>query len=197
LPTADRIALVDIVVKLGGGVLADPDQFAAALTAIGAAAREQRILVVPGGGPFADAVREVDRRMALSDTVAHWMAVLAMEQYAHLIAARLADAALAADPAAIVEAIAAHRVPVLAPYQWLRATDPLPHSWDVTSDSIAAWVSGFVHARRLVLVKPSAIRLSVSPPVDAYFDRALPRHIPYAVVPADQLHTLDAALRGD
>ena len=87
-------AVVETVVKLGGGVLAHAAHFDAALAAIGAAARDCRLLVVPGGGPFADAVREVDRRVGLSDDAAHWMAVLAMDQYAHLVAARLAGSVL-------------------------------------------------------------------------------------------------------
>src|SRR5688500_17724750 len=57
------VGLVDVVVKLGGGVLAAPDDFEAALAAIGRLARERRVLVVPGGGPFADAVRNADRRL--------------------------------------------------------------------------------------------------------------------------------------
>jgi aspartokinase-like uncharacterized kinase len=187
---------IDTVVKLGGGVLAHLERFTAALAAIGTVSRERRLLVVPGGGPFADTVREVDRRIALPDTAVHWMAVLAMEQYAHLIAARLADPALVADPSEIAEAIAARRVPILTPYQWLRAIDPLPHTWDVTSDSIAAWVSGVVGARRLVLVKPAARGVCASQLVDAYFDRALPHGLPHSIVTADQLDTLEAALRG-
>ena len=51
---------IDVVVKIGGGVLADVARFDAALDVIGEAARHRRILVVPGGGPFADAVRDVD-----------------------------------------------------------------------------------------------------------------------------------------
>ena len=58
---ADRPAVVDIVVKIGGGVLAHAEHFDAALAAIGAAGRDRRLLVVPGGGPFADAVRDVER----------------------------------------------------------------------------------------------------------------------------------------
>ena len=50
--------------------------------------------------------------------------------------------------------LAAGRVPVIAPYRWLREADPLPHSWDVTSDSIAAWLASALGAARLVLVKP-------------------------------------------
>ena len=185
---------IDVVVKLGGGVLAHVEQFSAALAVIGAVATARRIVVVPGGGPFADAVREVERRIPLSDDAAHWMAVLGMEQYAHLIATRLPGGTLVDDPSQIVAALEANRVPVLAPYRWLRAANPLPHSWDVTSDSIAAWISGAVGARRLVLVKPTGVRFDLA--LDAYFDRALPQHVTAIIVAADQLDRLDESLRG-
>ena len=55
----DRGATAEMVVKLGGGVLAHPEHFDAALASIGTVALDRRLLVVPGGGPFADAVREV------------------------------------------------------------------------------------------------------------------------------------------
>ena len=51
-------------------------------------------------------------------------------------------------------ALKAGSVPVLAPLRWLRNADPLPHSWDVTSDSIAAWMAGEFGAADLLLVKP-------------------------------------------
>ena len=191
------VETVETVVKLGGGVLAHAEIFDAALTAIAAAAQERRLLVVPGGGPFADAVREVDRRLRLSNDAAHWMAVLAMDQYAHLVAARLAGGVLVAEPREIADALggagAVGRVPVLAPYCWLRETDPLPHAWIVTSDSIAAWVAGRVGARRLVLVKPPGA--AGNELVDAYFSRALPAHVTPVIVPADQLDALHSALR--
>jgi aspartokinase-like uncharacterized kinase len=194
---AAALETVDIVVKLGGGVLAHTDHFDAALAAIGVAAQKRRLLVVPGGGPFADAVREADRLLGLSDDAAHWMAVLAMDQYAHLLAARLAVAMLVAEPREIAAALGAGptgRVPVLAPYRWLREADPLPHAWMVTSDSIAAWVAGKVGARRLVLVKPPGA--AGNELVDAYFRRVLPAHVTPMIVPADQVDALRSALGG-
>lgn len=190
-------AIVETVVKLGGGVLAHVEHFDAALAAIAAAARESRLLVVPGGGPFADAVREVDRRLRLSDDAAHWMAVLAMDQYAHVLAARLAGGVLITEPREIVAALGAGpvvQVPVLAPSRWLREADPLPHAWNVTSDSIAAWVAGRVGARRLVLIKPPGA--AGGDLVDAYFPRALPAHVRPAIVRADDAGGLHSALRG-
>src|SRR5712691_9068068 len=192
-----RTANVETVVKIGGRLLAYAEHFDAVVSAIGAAARERRLLVVPGGGPFADAVREVDRRLRLSVDAAHWMAVLAMDQYAHLVAARLRGGMLVAEPREIAAAFndrLDRQVPVLAPYRWLREADPLPHAWDVTSDSIAAWVAGRVGARRLVLVKPPGA--TGSGLVDAWFARALPAHVTAVVVPADRVDALDAALRG-
>jgi aspartokinase-like uncharacterized kinase len=175
--------VVETVVKLGGGVLAHSEHFDAALAAIGVAAREHRLLIVPGGGPFADAVRDVDRRLGLTDTAAHWMAVLAMDQYAHLIAARLTGGVLVTDAREIANAFGTGHIPILAPYRWLREADALPHSWDVTSDSIAAWVAGAVGARRLVLVKPPGA--AGGDLVDAYFSRALPAEVTAEIVAAD------------
>ena len=185
--------IVDVVVKLGGGLLAHPAHFDAVLAAIRDAADERRLLIVPGGGPFADAVRRVDRRFSLSDDAAHWMAVLAMDQYAHLITWRLAGGVLVADPGEMAATLRAARLPVLAPSRWLREADPLPHTWDVTSDSIAAWIAGEVGARRLVLVKPPGAAATDS--VDEYFHRALPTHVTSVIVPADQTDALRAALR--
>ncbi len=202
--------IVETVVKLGGGVLAHPEHFHEVLAEIGDAARESRLLVVPGGGPFADTVREVDRRYGLSDDAAHWMAVLAMDQHASVVVSRLTAGVLVADGAEIGAALNDGQVPVLAPSRWLRETDPLPHSWDVTSDSIAAWVAGQVGARRLVLVKPPGLLLSddardsrlgatlaslpASALVDVFFARTLPADVEATIVPADRIDALRSAL---
>ena len=185
--------LVDVVVKLGGGVLASVEAADAVLEALRSAAQLCRLLVVPGGGPFADVVRDIDHRFGLSDDAAHWMAVLAMDQHAHLMTGRLADAEMVSEPREIAGAIDAHRIPVLAPSRWLRAADPLPHSWDVTSDSIAAWVAGCVGARRLVLVKPAGVH-AIDTVVDAYFSRALPPNVSSLIVTTDRIDQLPAVI---
>jgi len=120
------------------------------------------------------------------------MAVLAMNQYAHLIASRLANGVLVSGPGEIELVLAERRVPVLAPYQWLREEDPLPHSWDVTSDSIAAWVAGQVSASRLVLVKPAGA--SRPDMVDAYFSSVLPPHVTATIIAADRIAELGKAI---
>jgi aspartokinase-like uncharacterized kinase len=116
---------------------------------LAAAARQHWLVVVPGGGSFADEVRRADRRFSLGDSAAHYMAILAMDQYAYLLARLAPGSALVRRRREIVPG----RLNVIAPSAWLLRADPLPHSWDVTSDSIAAWVAAQLSVRRLILVK--------------------------------------------
>ena len=146
-----------LVIKVGGGLLGIPGALREVCATIGVLGRQQAVVVVPGGGPLADLVRELDRTVGLSDDTSHWMAMLAMDQYAHLLAERIEGAALVEEPGGIAATLRAGRVAVLAPSRWLRAADPLPHSWDATSDSVAAFVAGALDAKRLVLVKPAEV----------------------------------------
>jgi aspartokinase-like uncharacterized kinase len=181
-----------VVVKLGGSLLAHPAALDRVLELLAAVARRRPVAVVPGGGPFADAVRALDARLHLHPTTAHWMAVRAMDQYAELLAARLPGARLVASHAAVAGATAVGAVAVLAPHAELRAADPLPHGWDVTADSVAAWVAGALGADALVLVKaPGAPRDGA---MDPYFPQALPAGLAHHVVPADRLDHLASAL---
>jgi aspartokinase-like uncharacterized kinase len=172
-----------VVLKIGGGLLGVPGALEAVCTAVGAMGRREAIVVVPGGGPFADVVREIDRRTGLSADTAHWMALLAMDQYAHLLAERIGGAVLVEESGAIAGKLAAGRVVVLAPSHWLRAADPLPHSWDATSDSVAAFVAGALDASRLVLVKPAGVG---EDGVDRCFQTVVPAGLEVRVVAWDR-----------
>lgn len=167
------------VIKIGGGLLGVPGALESVCATVGAMGRREAIVVVPGGGPFADVVRELDRLAGLSADTAHWMAILAMDQYAHLLAERIDGATLVEESGAIAGELAAGRVVVLAPSRWLRAADPLPHSWDATSDSVAAFVAGALDASRLVLVKPAGVGREG---VDRCFLTVLPADLEVSVV---------------
>lgn len=185
--------VVHTIVKVGGGLLGKAGALELVIEALTAFAPRRRLAIVPGGGPFADAVRQMFRRIKIGEDAAHWMAVLGMDQYAHALAARMPNAVLVDAPEAIVAAVNAGRLPIVAPYRWLRGADPLPHSWDVTSDSIAAWIAGALGARRIVLIKPADRERKKL--VDAYFVRALPAGVEHLIVTADDLGQLELALR--
>jgi aspartokinase-like uncharacterized kinase len=153
------------VLKIGGAVCREPSRRQAALEAVVRLARERRVLVVPGGGAFADEVRTSQGAQGFSDDMAHWMAILAMDQLARRIAAELEGAQLIHLRNEVETVHGAGKIPVLAPHSWMRAADPLPHSWDITSDSIAAFIAGALGAGELILLKP------VDGPLDALVDR--------------------------
>ena len=144
--------MIDAVIKVGGslGRGAGLPELGACLAELG---RGRGLLVVPGGGAFADVVREYDARFSLRPSTAHWMAVLAMDQYGHLLADLVPGGALVRTLGEAQECVAGGGVAVLLPAELLRRSDALPHSWAVTSDSIAAWLTGLTGARLLVLLK--------------------------------------------
>ena len=128
-----------IVVKLGGS-LAEAGTlrgwFMALTRGMG------RAIVVPGGGAFAEAVREQQRRLQFSDRAAHRMALLAMEQYANVLADICAQMTTCASESEMHTALARPSVPVWLPSAMALAEPDIPPSWDVTSDSLAAWLVG-------------------------------------------------------
>jgi len=142
------------VVKVGGGLAREAGD--GALRALGRAIADagarHPLLVVPGGAEFADTVREHDRRFGLQPQTAHRMAILAMEQFGWSLADLIPGAASCVEPGPPRDGV----VSVLLPAALLAERDPLPRSWAVTSDSIAAWVAGAAGAERLVLLKPVA-----------------------------------------
>ncbi len=143
------------VVKLGGS-FALSSRLRAWIAAIAACAG--RTVVVPGGGPFADAVRAAQVRMGFGDRAAHRMALLAMEQYGCALAALDERLLLANSLESIRLGLSDRRVPVWQPTQMAVDDAAIPQSWDVTSDSLAAWLAARMGAARLVLVKHVEIR---------------------------------------
>jgi aspartokinase-like uncharacterized kinase len=173
---------VESVFKVGGSLLAYPELLVSTLAAIVDESVNARVAIVPGGGPFADAVRDADRRFHLDDGSAHWMAVLAMDQYAHMLAGMRTELTIATSEREVESAIASGRIPVIAPYRWLRDTDPLPHTWDVTSDSISAWIASALGAKHLVLVKPPGA--AGEDALDSYFARAVAPGLRWSIAAA-------------
>src|SRR5260370_32270117 len=138
------------VIKLGGSFAfsADLGDWIAAIAACAG-----RAVIVPGGGPFADAVRAAQVQMGFDDRTAHRMALLAMEQYGCAIKSLHQALSLADSLDSIRRGLADDQVPVWLPTQMALSATDIPPSWDVTSDSLAAWLAGKIGAERLVLVK--------------------------------------------
>ncbi len=145
-----------IVVKLGGSLMDLAERILAELSSSG-----RTVLIVPGGGMFADDVR----RLGVDGDAAHWMAIAGMEQHGWYLTT---FGVAATDKLAMPE----EGISILLPYRVFRDCDPLPHSWNVTSDSLAAWVAGTLGVP-LILLKSvdgipgdDGVREHVTGPVD-------------------------------
>lgn len=140
------------IVKLGGS-LAHTPQFPAWLEAL--AAWGGPLVLVPGGGAFADCVRAAQGTMRFNDAAAHRMALMAMGQFGIALAAYSASFTLAASCDELDRALSAGEIPVWLPEKMVLGALDVPACWEVTSDSLAAWLAWTYRARRLLLVKAS------------------------------------------
>ncbi|MDD4136337.1 MAG: uridylate kinase [Methanoregula sp.] len=131
IPGSNSAALV---VKLGGSLYNHVPDIVPVLRS-----SPYPLLIIPGGGPFANAVRQA----GLDDETAHWEAIAAMGQYGRYIASH--------DIPVTERLEVPHRTTLFLPGRCLREQDPLPHSWDVTSDTIAAWVAAVLRLDLLLL----------------------------------------------
>jgi 5-(aminomethyl)-3-furanmethanol phosphate kinase len=142
--------MAPVVVKLGGS-FAFSEVLADWIGALASCAGS--VVMVPGGGPFADAVRHAQGRMGFDDRAAHDMSLLAMEQYGRAVISFSHLLSPADTVEAIERRLAARQVPVWMPMRMVSAAADIAPSWKATSDSLAAWLCGQIGADRLILVK--------------------------------------------
>lgn len=138
------------VVKLGGSTASEAalGEWIAAL-----AGSALPLVIVPGGGRFANEVRDAQKSMGFSDKAAHAMAILAMDQFGHAILDhddRLAPARSLQD---MEPALRGGKIPVWLPSSLAIPSPDIRASWDITSDALAAWLAGKLGAHALLLVK--------------------------------------------
>ena len=164
------------VVKVGGSLF-DLPNLGMRLTGWLRRYAAEPVVLVPGGGPAANVIRAYDRAQQLSEEASHWLALRMLHVNAHFLARLLPQApivaALREDSAlGVLDAFAFAQDDEARP-------DHLPHTWDVTSDSIAIRAAKIMSAREVVLIKSiawegddwaAAARAGV---VDAYFPQAL------------------------
>ncbi len=148
------------VVKIGGSLSRDPllEEWLRQLSDLGGG----RVVIVPGGGGFADQVREHQAVWRFDDVAAHNMAVLAMAQHALLMQGVCRNLVVAATDAQIRRALHDGRAAVWAPLGMLRQEASLLTNWDVSSDSLAAWLANRLNAERLFVVKSCEIEAGQS-----------------------------------
>lgn len=181
-----------LVTKLGGSLFPQVTELVPILIA-----SKRPLFIIPGGGKFADAVRN----SGAGGDSAHWMAVAAMDQFGWFIASH--------GIPVTTELKIPDRPVVFLPYCSMRKLDPLPRTWDVTSDSIAAWAADHLGLDLLLLKSVDGIREKgrlaelIQAPVftdvvDPYFiPFVLEKKIRTKIINGSRVETLERFLAGN
>ena len=162
-----------LVVKIGGS-LAETGRLKDMLALIAAAQR--RIVVVPGGGAFAQKVRDLQNAIRFDDASAHRLAMLGMHQMAEMYFTMDPRYGAADSLDGIARQLAVGLIPVWMPLQMCQNDPEIPANWTITSDGLAARLAEHLGGAALVLLKSvdvpageSAEHLAAEGIVDATF----------------------------
>jgi len=139
------------VIKLGGSLYAS--KYLPEWLHIINQCTKHHIIIVPGGGPFADQVRLADKKYSLTKNNSHSMAVLAMQQYAHLLQSLSSSLVLADSLHEMQQHWQNSKQLIWEPYLMVHDICELQASWQITSDSLAAWLADYLSADRLSYIK--------------------------------------------
>jgi aspartokinase-like uncharacterized kinase len=189
-----------LVVKIGGS-LVETGRLREILAIV--AGVQRPMVVVPGGGPFADAVRAAQAELGFSDEAAHRMALLAMHQTGLLMTEIEPRLAAVETLAAMRGAWKEQRVAVWMPAKLCERDKRIPRDWSITSDGLAARLAERLGCVPVVLVKSrlvargaSAAALAREGVVDPVFAEIQARaRLEWAVVGPGQERELIAMLR--
>ena len=148
------------IVKLGGSLNTNP--VLPAWLDLLAKCGGGRVIVVCGGGAFADEVRRTQAHWQFGDLSAHNMAVLAMVQTAYLLHGLNPALQLARSKTDIRRVLHKGRTALWLPFELQREQPDADTNWDVSSDSIALDLARRLNAERLVVVKSCQIEAKAS-----------------------------------
>lgn len=178
------------VLKFGGSLL-DFGDLPTRLRAVFKLLDGDQPLLVCGGGDAADIVRCWHDTHALNEEQSHWLAMDSIRLNQRLLLTLMPELELVSNRAAAELAWSRGRVPLLDLMAFVSIEEShaeqdaaLPHTWDVTSDSLAAWVAIRWPASRFVLLKSVELpnkdaRWTLQTAADAGFvDRYFPKLTP-------------------
>lgn len=149
-----------LVLKIGGS-LSGSGRLAEAL--VRAAASPRPVVVVPGGGPFAEAVRKAQEKEGFSDAVAHRMAILAMHQMAEIMMDLQPKLRPAETLTTVHKGLRSGHAMLWLPYRLATADTSLPQDWSITSDGLAARLAERLGRCPVALLKSCRVPDGASP----------------------------------
>ena len=145
------IIIIKQVVKIGGSL------FPVHAIELVKQLKGSKSLVILGGGEFANLIREYDSQVNFSDEANHWTAIDCMDIIAKLVDDKVDSSKLAYSLVDAEEIAEGGLTPIFIVSEFLRSEDPFECSWDVTSDSIAAYIAHSLNANLLIVTNVNGI----------------------------------------
>jgi len=139
------------VVKLGGSLF--PEDAVKICNSLAG----KNVVVICGGGEFANKIREYDEYMEFSNSASHKTAILCMDIIGMLVADKVEGAEAVYSLENVGKVLNEGKLPVLLPSKLLEYLDPLEHSWKVTSDSISVYISWLLKTKILIVTNVDGI----------------------------------------
>ncbi|KTE91125.1 hypothetical protein AT727_05880 [Desulfitobacterium hafniense] len=198
-----------ILIKIGGSLIRQESGklLRQLCNLIAGCGQKRSILIVPGGGPFADLIRAYERHWDLEEETCHFMALAAMDQYAYILRERIPGSTVDALGSlecsqsgglpCSADSLSSSGVRILLCSHFLRQVPAtaLPRSWETTSDSIAAYLAKQLNCSLLVLVKSKTIEPTLlEPDIDSFFHQLLPLPMPAWFINGTDPESLQALL---
>ncbi|MEE3491076.1 MAG: delta 1-pyrroline-5-carboxylate synthetase [Methanobrevibacter sp.] len=145
------IIIIKQVVKIGGSL------FPKYAIELAKRLENTNSVIILGGGEFANLIRRYDEEMSFSDEANHWTAIDCMDIIAKLVCDKVDSCKLAYSIEDVYNISDEGFTPIFIVSQFLRENDPFECSWDVTSDSIAAYVAHLLNANLLIVTNVNGI----------------------------------------
>jgi aspartokinase-like uncharacterized kinase len=155
---------MDWVVKVGGSLF--PENSVKLVKAISESTKKE-VMIVCGGGSFANQIRDYDSQMNFSASANHESAIMCMDIVGRLLADKIPDAEAVFDLNSAKLLSKKNIIPILLPSKLMHYLDPLEHSWNVTSDSISCYIAQLLQAKLLIATDVDGIYTRIPSAKDA------------------------------
>lgn len=143
-----------IIVKIGGKILENKENLESTILQFKYICEKnfvQKIIIIPGGGTYANFVRMLDKKISIGDELSHWMAIFAMNNNGNRINQVYCQLTCFTNLDELKKS--KEKIVIFLPYDFLYQLDELPHSWSVTSDSITLYIAHHLGLKDCFLIK--------------------------------------------
>jgi aspartokinase-like uncharacterized kinase len=142
------------IFKIGGSILEDFKNLNSTISQLAGLFKKkiiQRVIIIPGGGSYANFIRKIYNDLKFTDELAHWMSIISMNYNGIEIGKKFPKLEVFEDFNDLKKK--GKTFSMFLPYKFLKENDKLPHNWQVTSDSITLFIAKKVGLNECFLIK--------------------------------------------